>query len=223
MKLVLFDIDGTLVLSGGAGLKSLAQTFEELFALPNAADGIPFHGHTDPVILQAMARRGLGRELEPREFERVLERYLAILPERLAASRGFRVLPGARELVEALSAAGGFTLGLATGNFEPAAYAKLRRGNLDGYFRFGGFGSDSGDRVELTRLAVERGRELVGAGLPALVVGDTIHDVRCALAVGAECLGVATGNATVEALLEAGAHWAVPTLADPRLAGILGL
>ena len=222
MRLVLFDIDGTLILSGGAGMKSLAQTFEELFALPNAADGIPFHGHTDPIILQAMARRSLGRELTAAEFERVLERYLAILPKRLATSQGFRVLPGARELVETLSAAGDFALGLATGNFEPAAYAKLRRGGLDRHFRFGGFGSDSSDRVELTRLAVERGREFAGAALPAIVVGDTIHDVRCALAVGANCLGVATGNATVEELLAAGANWAVPTLADPQVAGILG-
>jgi phosphoglycolate phosphatase-like HAD superfamily hydrolase len=221
VKLILFDIDGTLILSGGAGMKSLAQTFAELFALPSATDGIAFHGHTDPAIVQAMARKGLGRELDAGEFERVVERYLTILPQRLSASRGFQVLPGAREVVEKVSAHGGFTLGLATGNFEPAAYAKLRRGGLDKHFSFGGFGSDSGDRVELTRLAVTRGRELTGRATPALVVGDTIHDVRCAIAAGADCLAVATGNASVEALLEAGAHWAVPTLADPRVAAVL--
>jgi phosphoglycolate phosphatase-like HAD superfamily hydrolase len=114
-------------------------------------------------------------------------------------------------------------LGLATGNFEPAAWAKLRRGGLDRYFSFGGFGSDHSDRAELTRIAVSRGRLLAGDGAPALVVGDTIHDVRCSRAAGAACLAVATGNATVDVLAREGADWAVESLDEPAVREILGL
>jgi phosphoglycolate phosphatase-like HAD superfamily hydrolase len=223
MQLALFDIDGTLILSGGAGLRSLSRTFADLYGLPNATDGIPFHGHTDPAIVQAMARQGLGRELDTSEFERVLEHYLEILPEQLATSQSFRVLPGARELVESLASQDDWLLGLATGNFEPAAFAKLERGDLAGHFAFGGFGSDSANRVELTRIAVARGRERAGRECPVVVIGDTIHDVRAAHEAGADCLAVATGNASVETLEEAGARWVVETLKDPRVGDAFGL
>jgi phosphoglycolate phosphatase-like HAD superfamily hydrolase len=221
MQVVLFDIDGTLLLTGGAGTSSLARVFEEMFGAGISLEGIAVHGQTDPAIIQAIARRWIERELSDEEIARLVERYLGHLEDRLAASTAFRVLPGAREILEQLSARSDLLLGLATGNFEPAAYAKLRRAEMDEYFSFGGFGSDSIDRAELTRLAVERGRKIAGFEAPALVVGDTIHDVRSAKAAGARVLAVATGNASLEVLEASGADWTVASLADPRVSEIL--
>jgi phosphoglycolate phosphatase-like HAD superfamily hydrolase len=215
MRLVLFDIDGTLISSGGAGLGALQRTFAELYGFADAATGIEYHGLTDPIIVQSIARARLERELDESEFARVVERYLDHLGDTLRESPGFRTLPGARELVEELTARDDVALGLVTGNFEPAAFAKLRRANLADHFRFGGFGSDSHDRAELTRMAVERGRALSGANGSAIVIGDTKHDVRSAAAAGLPCLAVATGNASLEDLRAEGARWAVPGLEDP--------
>lgn len=222
MRVILFDIDGTLLLTGGAGLSALSRAFEDLHAVDDAADGVEFHGRTDPLILDSIARRALGRPLTPPELDRLFSRYLEYLPDALA-DRPYRVLPGARELVTALHAETDVILGLATGNVEPAAWAKLRRGDLDRFFGFGAFGSDSADRAELTRLAVARARDRAGADADIVLVGDTVHDVKCAAAAGVPCLGVATGNASEATLTAAGARWAVETLEDPRVPGILGL
>jgi phosphoglycolate phosphatase-like HAD superfamily hydrolase len=221
MRAVLFDIDGTLLLTGGAGLEALTRAFRDLHGVEGASDGIEFHGRTDPLILDSIAERHLGRPLRPSEFDAIIERYLVHLHDTLG-SRPYRVLPGARALVQALHDQGA-ALGLATGNVEPAAWEKLRRGELDRYFSFGGFGSDSADRTELTRLAVARGRERAGTRDDLVLVGDTVHDVRCALAVGVPILGVATGNASVADLAAAGASWAVASLEDPSVYPALGL
>ncbi len=223
MRIILFDIDGTLLLTGGAGTTSLALVFEELFQARGPLDGVVVHGQTDPSIIRAMARSWLGRELTVEETERLVASYLEQLETLLTASTTFRVLPGARAVVEALSGREGSVLGLATGNFEPAAYAKLRRAGLDRFFSFGGFGSDSVDRPELTRIAVERGRAIAGSDGPVLVVGDTIHDIRSGKAAGAQVLAVATGNASQEELARAGADWTVSGLDDPLVAEVLGL
>lgn len=222
MRVILFDIDGTLLLTGGAGLAALTHAFQELHDVRDAADGVEFHGRTDPLILDSIATRVLGRPLAAAELDELFRRYLVHLPAALA-ERPYRVLPGARELVESLHATGDVLLGLATGNVEPAAWAKLARGGLDGFFRFGGFGSDSADRVELTRLAVERGRARAGAGAEVILVGDTVHDVRCATANGVPCLAVATGNASEETLAAAGAARTVASLDDPAAAAFLGV
>jgi phosphoglycolate phosphatase-like HAD superfamily hydrolase len=222
MRIVLFDIDGTLLSTGGAGLAALSRAFQDLHGVEDAASGVEFHGRTDPLILDSIARRRLGRPLADGERTALFDRYLAHLPRTLE-DRAFRVLPGAQEIVEALDASGDVVLGLATGNVEPAAWAKLRRGALDRFFRFGGFGSDSPDRTELTRLAVARGRALAGEDADAILVGDTVHDVRCANEVGVPCLAVATGNAPERALSEAGARWTAPTLDAPSVREVLGL
>jgi phosphoglycolate phosphatase-like HAD superfamily hydrolase len=222
MRIILFDIDGTLLLTGGAGLDALSCAFRDLYGVDGAAAGVEFHGRTDPLILHSIAERHLARTLSAAELDAIVARYLEHLPRTLA-ERPFRILPGVTDLLEALSARGDVVLGLATGNFEPAAWSKLRRGGLDGYFSFGGFGSDHADRAELTRLAVSRGRRIAGDGASALVVGDTVHDVRCAHAAGAACLAVATGNASRDVLSDAGAEWAVETLADPVVRDALGL
>jgi phosphoglycolate phosphatase-like HAD superfamily hydrolase len=222
-RLVLFDIDGTLLLTGGAGLESLRRVFRELFGVDDPIDGVPVHGRTDPEIVQTIARRSLGRPLDAAELHELGVHYILHLESFLEHEAfEFRVLPGASELVQSLSKRSDILLGLATGNFEPAAFAKLRRAGLEGYFGFGGYGSDSPDRAELTKLAVQRGRERAGAEVPVVVVGDTIHDIECAFAAGAECLAVATGRATLEELSAAGATWVVPDLRAPEIEGLLG-
>jgi len=223
VRLVLFDIDGTLLSTGGAGLVALRMAFDELHDLPDAVEGIEFHGLTDPIILASIFRRHLGREASPDEMERAIDGYLRHLPGCLAEAEGFRVLPGVLPLIEELAAREDVVLGLATGNLEEAANVKLARARLEGHFGPGGFGSDDADRIELTRLAVERGRARTGADSEAIVVGDTVHDVRCAHAVGVPCLAVATGNASPATLREAGADWTVGTLEAPEAREALGL
>jgi phosphoglycolate phosphatase-like HAD superfamily hydrolase len=224
VRIILFDIDGTLLLTGGAGLEALRRVFRGRYEVPEPVSGIDFHGRTDPMILRAIAEKWLGRDLDAREIRQVAGLYVDALEEVLAESPpGFRVLPGAREAVQALHGRSDVALGLATGNFEPSARAKLRHGGLHRYFTFGGYGSDSEDRVELTRMAAERGRAAAGRDAPVLVVGDTVHDVRCAVAIGAECLAVATGNAAPDVLRAAGARWTAESLEDAAAREALGL
>lgn len=222
-RLILFDIDGTILVSGGAGLVALRRIFSARHGVEDPMEGIDFHGRTDYWILDAIAERHLGRKLSPDEADELRGAYEREIVSTLAASEGFRVMPGAVEMVRALEARDDVVLGLATGNFEAAAYAKLGQAELAEPFGFGGFGSDHLDREELTRIAVERGREVAGPEAPALVVGDTIHDVRCARAVGAKVLAVATGNASTDTLRAAGATWAVETLEAPEALAAVGL
>jgi len=223
LKLVLFDIDGTLLLSGGAGLRALERAFAELWSIDDAADGVEYRGLTDPIIVQSIARGRLGRELDSAEFARVVDVYLGHLDDTLRESADFRTLPGAPELVRELAGREDFSIGLVTGNFEPAAWRKLGRAGLDGYFAYGGFGSDASDRADVTRIALARGRARSGANGSAVVIGDTRHDVRGAAEAGVPCLAVATGHAGVEELRAAGARWAVPGLDDPAVREVLGL
>ncbi|MDP6528392.1 MAG: HAD hydrolase-like protein [Gemmatimonadota bacterium] len=223
MRLILFDIDGTLIHSGGAGLRSLRKVFHEMFDLEDAVEGIAFHGRTDPAIVREIAKKCLGPDPDDARMAEITKRYLVHLQEFLRDPPGYQVLSGAHSLVADLAEDPAVVLGLATGNYEVAAYAKLRPGQLDGFFDLGGFGSDSESRPELTRIAVSRGRERAGAAVPVVVVGDTIHDVHAAHEAGARCLAVATGNASMETLEEAGADWTVPTLEDPRAREVLEL
>ncbi|MCA9751330.1 MAG: haloacid dehalogenase-like hydrolase [Gemmatimonadetes bacterium] len=228
MRVLLFDIDGTLLLTGGAGFVALRRIFADLYGVEDAVRDIEFHGRTDPLILDSIAERHLGRRLSTDEARRVEERYVTELGPCLDSSEGFQVLPGVVGLLEALGTREDVVLGLATGNWERAAHAKLRRGSLDRWFDSNGalpagYGSDAADRAELTRLAVQRARGIAGPDAEILVIGDTIHDVRASAAAGVPCLAVATGNAT-EAVLEAeGAAWTVPSLESPDVARILGL
>ncbi len=221
LRVILFDIDGTLILTGGAGILALRKVFSERFGVDDAVQGLDFHGATDPLILDAIARNHLGRALDSREEAEVIRDYLRYLTLSLQET-SFRVLDGAPEIVEDLAQTEDVILGLATGNFEPAAWTKLRRAGLDAFFGFGGFGSDHPDRDELTRIAADLGRERAGdPDVPVIVVGDTVRDVRSARAAGADCLAVTTGNADAKTLTAEGARWVVPTLSDPEVRRIL--
>jgi phosphoglycolate phosphatase-like HAD superfamily hydrolase len=214
MTLFLFDIDGTLLLSGGAGSRALELAFAEVFGIPNAMARVRCDGKTDPLI----AREVLGpRGLDSAEnIQRLLERYLVHLETCLAAAVGYRIFPGVAESL-ALLAERGLPCGLATGNVEPGARAKLARGRLEHHFHFGGYGSDAEDRAELVRLAAERGRRLIDDPVaPAVVIGDTPRDVAAAHQAGLPAVAVAAANYDRAALEAAGAELVLDDLHHPE-------
>ncbi|MBN1827118.1 MAG: HAD hydrolase-like protein [Candidatus Eisenbacteria bacterium] len=225
MRIVLFDIDGTLLLSGGAGLRALNRAWEEIFGHPGAMNDIRPDGMTDGAIIAEMGRRRMGRPPTAEEEGLVEKLYLRYLEDELPRSEGYRLMPGVTELLKRLSGEEDLLLGLVTGNFEPASRLKLRRGALEGFFRFGGYATDSFDRMELTRIGIERGRALAGAPVPdraVFLVGDTVHDVRCGRASGARVVAVATGSTPAETLRAEGPEHVLPDLTDTeRVAGIL--
>jgi len=215
-RVFLFDIDNTLLYTGGAGGIAMARAFEELYGVPNGFAGIEFSGRTDLFILQGgLDAHGIegGCDAHLEEFTR---RYFEVLPEALRERRG-RLMPGFPELLEALSREPGVRLGLATGNFREAAGIKLGYYGIDGYFCGGGFGECSLERADVVRVAIDTVAD--GARPDEIfVIGDTPHDVTSALANGVVAVGVATGGYGVEALRESGAHLAFEDFSDWRAA-----
>lgn len=217
-NLVLFDIDGTLVLTGGAGVRAMTRTVEAVAGHPAALEGIPVAGRTDWFILQDAMER-LGMELTPELFQQLRDQYVVILREEIELpGRGAKgAMPGVRGLLDRLQARDDVWLGLLTGNVVAAAQLKLEYFDLWRYFRCGAFGDDAADRNALVPVAVERARR---KGLPEIapdrvfVVGDTPHDIACARAAGAVPVGVATGGYTVGQLRESGAEIVFDDLTD---------
>jgi phosphoglycolate phosphatase len=217
MRAVLFDIDGTLISSGGAGARSWRMAFDDLYGIPADIGKYTDAGMTEPEVARLTFERVLRRDPTKPELDRLMSRRMEFLPRTVAESRAFRVLPGARQTLDRLHAAG-YLLGVTTGGVEAAARIKLARAGLDHYFTFGGFGSDSSDRVELTRRAIERAGAALGEPLDpsqVLVVGDTPHDVDAAHGAGAVAAGVASGRFDVAALRAAGADYVLRSLEEP--------
>jgi phosphoglycolate phosphatase-like HAD superfamily hydrolase len=170
---------------------------------------------TDPDVGRKTFEALLHRHPERAEFTRLLERRLHYLHQTVADSEHYRVLPGVEELLPELIDSG-HLLGLVTGNLEAAAHIKLHRAQLNRFFSFGGYGSDSGDRGELTKVALERAALVYGETVSpaqALAIGDTPRDVEGAHAAGIACVGVASGEFSVEQLRDAGADYAIASLA----------
>lgn len=213
---MLFDIDGTLIESGGAGSAAWRIAFDELYGIPADIGKFTDSGMTDPAVGRQTFERVIGREPSARELAALLhcrQRHLGVC---VAQSDGYRVLPGVPELLEQL-ATQGYLLGLTTGGTEASAHIKLARGNLNHFFSFGGYGSDSDDRVELTRCAVRRAERLAGHPLSreqALDVGDTPKDIEASHGAGITAVGVATGHYSVDELKAAGADHVVASLEE---------
>lgn len=190
---------------------------------PEPLRGIQFNGMTDPGIVR-MAIEGMGRVADAALVTAILDEYLALLPGELAATAGAQVYPGVTAMLDALVLEDGVAVGLGTGNVQGGARLKLGQAGLDGYFAFGGFGSDHEDRAELLRIGAARGAARFGA-TPAdcrlLVIGDTPRDVAAARAIGAASLVVETGGFPADALRAAGATWAVADLTDATVSDIL--
>jgi len=218
VRILVFDIDGTLLLSGGAGARALDRAFLDRLGVPEAMKGIHPDGLTDYDIIRRMGERTLGHAIEPTEADAIRDRYDYYLKEELESSPGFRVLPGVVDLLERLAREEDLLLGLVTGNFEKTGMMKLARGGLDHYFRFGGWGSDSIDRAALTRIGIERGRALAAGPVSderVFLIGDTVHDIRCAREAGARPIAVATGSTSADALRERKPEFLLPDLTDP--------
>ena len=194
-RLVLFDIDGTLITCRGRAGDALARALKATFGTPGPVDTYRYSGKTDPQIVQElMAGAGLSREAVTPRLPEVFATYLATLEETL---RGVATpLAGVRALLDSLSSRDDIALGLLTGNIEPGARIKLREAGLDGYFAFGAFGSDDEVRNNLVPVARARARNHFGddfAGARTIVVGDAEADVLCARAGGARAVAVASG------------------------------
>lgn len=210
----LFDIDGTLLATGGAGRRAMEKAFAALTGRADACSGFSFAGMTD----RAIARAGLLAVSESVTAERIdalLDAYLQSLAAEVTASRGYQVLPGVQEVLGRLQGRTPCAIGLGTGNIRPGARIKLQRGALEPHFDFGGFGCDHEDRAELLRIGAERGAARLGrprAACRVIVIGDTVRDVAAALAIGAECIGVGTGGTALGELQQAGAVAVYPDL-----------
>jgi phosphoglycolate phosphatase len=213
---VLFDIDGTLISTGGASDRAWKRAFKELHDVDVDVPAVTGKGVPDPEVGRVVFRSAIGREPTGEEAEALMRRRLDHLPEEVESSPGFVVKDGVVELLDRLIDAG-VILGLTTGNVEEAAHIKLSRANLNRFFSFGGYGSDSPDRTELTKKALERGSLVAGHRLDlarCFSCGDTPRDVEAGHGAGLRVVGVATGEYTVEELLEAGADAAVRSLVE---------
>ena len=204
MKVLLFDIDGTLIKAGFASRRAFDIAFEEQFGVEANREGVTFYGSTDPDIHHDIAMATFGRNLTPAEHDRLNSRYIELLPAEIADETDYIVLPGVEALLRLLHQRDDVALGLQTGNLEEGAYVKLKRGKLDPYFPFGGFGSDSGDRAQIVKIAVERAERLLDKSIPAhdvTVIGDTPNDIQAGKSYGARTIAVATGIHSEETLL----------------------
>ena len=219
MKLVLFDIDGTILLTSGAGKRAVHRALADVFGAPGRAEH-RFDGKTDPQIVRELMRmEGHGDDHIDARMSALLDRYVDYLHEELDhPSTAVRLMPGVAELLDALEARTDVVLGLVTGNLAAGAAAKLRAGGIrPERFRIGAYGSDHELRNELPAVAQRRAREELGievVGTDVVVIGDTPADVDCGRAIGARTIGVATGYFAADALLGHGADFAFEDLAD---------
>lgn len=216
IRAVLFDIDGTLLVTGGAGGVAWQRAFEELHGVEADVAEHTDAGMTDPEIAAIVFREVIGREGSAEERARAIGCYLKHLPDAVAGSDGYRTMPGVEQLLDRLIEAG-VLLGLVTGNIEAAAHIKLARGRLNRFFSFGGYGSDSADRTEVTKAALTRGKLVSGGSLQnssCISVGDTPRDVTAGHGAGIEVVGVATGSYSVEQLKQAEADWSLVDLTN---------
>jgi phosphoglycolate phosphatase-like HAD superfamily hydrolase len=216
-RVLLFDIDGTLVSTGGAGAVAWKQAFEELHGIPADIGEFTDAGMTDPDVGARTFAAVMGREPTAHELAQLLQRRLEHLPEAVAQSEGYRVLPGVPERLRQLSR-DGHLLGIITGNGDGAAHIKLARGDLNRWFTFGAYAVAGLDRAGIVRHAVERGEAMLGRDVPnaeIYVIGDTPRDIEAAHATGCTAIAVATGHYDVAALREAGADHVIETMEQP--------
>jgi phosphoglycolate phosphatase-like HAD superfamily hydrolase len=218
LRLVLFDIDGTLIHTDGAGIRAFGRAFELQNNIANGTAGMTFSGRTDSGLAREMFCRH-GVEPSTEKLQLFFEYYTFWLTHLLNESKG-DIFPGVWRLIyELQSLPEPPALGLLTGNIRLGAEIKLRHFNLWGFFALGGFGDDHEDRNEIAAIAHERGQRLLKKplrGEEVLVIGDTPLDIACGRAIGAKVLAVATGDFTLAELQAHGPTWAVADLEGVR-------
>jgi phosphoglycolate phosphatase-like HAD superfamily hydrolase len=229
MKVVLFDIDGTLLWTDGAGRRAVNRALEDVFGTASPT-GHEFDGKTDPQIVRELMRLGgIAEETIDARLDDALERYVELLHHELAgADHSDKTYPGIAPLLDALEARHDVLIGLLTGNVHDGAVAKLRAvGLARSRFKVGAFGSDHASRAELPAIARARAELLLGhavAGEDVVVIGDTPADMSCGRGIGARAIGVATGRYSVEDLRACNAAAVFSDLSDTEavMRAILG-
>jgi phosphoglycolate phosphatase len=218
--LILFDIDGTLLLSGRAGLRAMTRTFEETFGVRNAFAGQSFGGRTDSFLVShALNNAGLPDTAEHHELFR--QNYIPILADEIQhPGEGHKgLMPGALELLEALQDEHHLHIALLTGNYREAAEVKLQLFEIWDYFEWGVFSDDAADRNALVPIACRRAEtyDIPPEAIErVIVIGDTPHDVECARVAGAKSIAVGTGGFTLDQLKTAGADVVLRDLSDTK-------
>lgn len=234
LRLLLFDIDGTLLLTGGASVRAMARALVDACAVEDPLRGVRLGGGVDPALVRRALRDNAPGRFAPGPAEdeairAACELYLEHLEGEIARSDTFRVLPGVPELLATLAepvARGEAVLALGTGNLERGARIKLARAGLNDHFPFGGFADDAEERGDVLRAAVARAEAHAGARIEPeciTVIGDTPADVAAARAIGARAVAVATGFVEIEALRAVGPDVALADLAGPGVLEALGL
>lgn len=224
IRLALFDIDGTLVRTGGAGVRAFGRAGELVFRVQDGARRLQFPGRTDRSLLREfLSNHGLAET--PEAISGFFDSYVFLLDHYLGVAQG-RLCPGVEPFLDALEQQPAPpVLGLLTGNIRLGAEIKLRHFGLWHRFKLGAFGDDHEDRNVLAALALRRAQALLGNDLSprdVLVVGDTVHDIGCARAIGARVLAVATGGDSMAALEAARPDWLAADLTAADLAAIQG-
>ncbi len=204
MRLILFDVDGTLLLARGAGRRALAAALHGVYGTAGDIERYDLRGQTDQrIVFDVMEGAGLDREVIRQRLGDCFEAYARGLLAEIGDGRGVVTLPGIADLVRRLAAEADSLMGLLTGNIEAGARIKLTPTGLWPYFRLGAYGSDHLDRRQLPSLAAQRAQALVGHGFrpeEVLVIGDTPRDIECARHFGAVAVAVATGQHSSEEL-----------------------
>jgi phosphoglycolate phosphatase-like HAD superfamily hydrolase len=204
MRLILFDIDGTLLRDGIAAKIAFARALRDTYQTAGPIEGFRFAGMTDPeCVSEIMRLAGVEESTILARRDECLRRYVELLAVEIREHQDAHLYPGVRELLERLNKLDSVLVGLLTGNVHRGAQLKLRRWNLEPYFRFGAFGDDHENRAVLAQIALEKARALSGrafSGSETTVIGDTPKDIACARAIGARAVAVATGSISREAL-----------------------
>lgn len=202
-KLFLFDVDGTLISTGGAGLRALSVSFHELYGVADVASTIDPAGKTDPAIFRELHQLHLKRHMTPEDLSKAAAAYLKHLEIELQKNYRSHPLAGVKDFLEHLTANTDIVMGLGTGNLETGARLKLEPAGLNSFFSFGGFGSDAEERSEVLIAGHHRAMKLTGKQFretDVYIIGDTPLDIAAARKAGFKVAAVATGRTSYEAL-----------------------
>jgi phosphoglycolate phosphatase-like HAD superfamily hydrolase len=222
-RLVLFDIDGTILLTAGAGRRAITAALAEVVGASDAFGRIRFDGKTDPqIVTELLTLAGDPGPHPPDRVQTFCDRYVALLERELANPLGVTLMPGFPDILDRLESREDVLLGLLTGNLERGAALKLRAAGLDpSRFKVGAYGSDSAERPELPPIAARRAERFFGrplAGSEVVIIGDTPADIACGAGIGARAVAVATGFYSVAELEACGPHAVFSDLADTERA-----
>lgn len=214
-KLVIFDIDGTLLVSFGAGRRAFDRAFYSLHGVTSAWGETKAHGRTDPDLIDEISNRTLKRSLDTQEYIKLKNLYIDLFKEEVAKPDVIELMTNSKQLVESLHKNKDNLLGIETGNFKETAHLKLQHGNLLTYFSFGGFACDSSNREIIIQESIKRGRAISHNIIKEIIViGDSINDIKSAKRNKAIAIGVATGSSSINDLKNAGADLAYESFND---------